>query len=101
MKAAHIQLIDLQVYERLTPLASGLMAATVLDDPHRASRCDIALRTWPVSAKAEQVAAAILSQPCDLVGFSTYVWNAGLVRTIAKLLARKRPSLPILLGGPQ
>jgi len=101
MKAAHIQLVDLQVYERLTPLAAGLMAATVLDDPHRAARCDISLRTWTVNTKAEQIAAAILSESCDLVGFSTYVWNARLVRTVARLLASARPSLPILLGGPQ
>ncbi|MDQ3802617.1 MAG: cobalamin-dependent protein [Acidobacteriota bacterium] len=101
MKAVHIQLIDLQVYERLTPLAAGLMAAAVLDDPHRAARCRIALRTWSVSAKAETIVASILAEPCDLVGFSTYVWNARLVRRVVSLLARARPSLPVLLGGPQ
>ncbi len=101
MKAINIQLIDLQVYERLTPLASGLMAAAALGDPHVAAGCRISLRTWSVRAQAEAVAAAILAEPCDLVGFSTYVWNARLVRRVVSLLAGQRPDLPVLLGGPQ
>lgn len=96
----NIQLVDIQVYERLTPLASGLMAAAVLGDPHRAASCRIGLRTWNVATRAETIAAALLAEPCDLVGFSTYVWNAGLVRRVATLLAQARPRLPILLGGP-
>jgi radical SAM superfamily enzyme YgiQ (UPF0313 family) len=96
----NIQLVDIQVYERLTPLASGLMAAAVLGDSARAASCRIALRTWNVATSAETIAAALLAEPCDLVGFSTYVWNAGLVRRVVALLARARPQLPILLGGP-
>jgi radical SAM superfamily enzyme YgiQ (UPF0313 family) len=101
MRRRNIQLVDIQVYERLTPLASGLMAAAVLSDPHRAAQCHINLRTSSVWTRAETIAASILAESCDLVGFSSYVWNARLVRRVVSILARERPSLPILLGGPQ
>lgn len=52
-------------------------------------------------ARPETIAAAILAESCGLVGFSTYIWNARLVRRVVSLLAQERPDLPILLGGPQ
>lgn len=96
-----ISLIDLQVYERLTPLPAGLMAAAVLASPDRARACEIDIQTWTVNASPDTIARAVLDSEPDLVGFSTYVWNARLVRRVVRLLAAARPGLPILLGGPQ
>jgi len=45
----------------------------------------------------------LLSQEyqADLVGFSVYCWNAQTVYEAIHILAKVRPELPIILGGPE
>ncbi len=38
---------------------------------------------------------------CDVVGFSTYVWNANISLEIARRLKAERPDMLIVFGGPQ
>ncbi|MBL4838189.1 MAG: radical SAM protein [Kordiimonadaceae bacterium] len=40
-------------------------------------------------------------QQADLVGFSTYVWNANISLEVARRLKAKNPALFIVFGGPQ
>jgi tRNA A37 methylthiotransferase MiaB len=37
---------------------------------------------------------------CDIVGFSTYVWNAQISLEIARRLKARRPEILIIFGGP-
>lgn len=37
---------------------------------------------------------------CDIVGFSTYVWNAQISLEIARRLKLRRPDMLIIFGGP-
>ncbi|HLI20071.1 MAG TPA: radical SAM protein [Stellaceae bacterium] len=39
-------------------------------------------------------------QDCDIVGFSTYVWNAQISLEIARRLKARRPEMLIIFGGP-
>ncbi|MGX9727276.1 MAG: DUF4080 domain-containing protein [Candidatus Electronema sp. VV] len=43
----------------------------------------------------------ISGQPAKALLFSVYVWNHAYVRRLINDLARLRPDLPLLLGGPQ
>ena len=46
------------------------------------------------------LADIILSRNPTVVAFSNYVWNAGLNRTVAKIIKFKSPSVLIVFGGP-
>jgi radical SAM superfamily enzyme YgiQ (UPF0313 family) len=39
--------------------------------------------------------------PADVVGFSTYVWNARISLEIARRLKQRKPEMLIIFGGPQ
>jgi hypothetical protein len=47
-----------------------------------------------ISAAVEQLV------DCDIVGFSTYVWNAQISLEIARRLKVRRPDILIVFGGP-
>lgn len=47
-----------------------------------------------ISSAVEQLA------DCDIVGFSTYVWNAQISLEIARRLKLRRPDMLIIFGGP-
>lgn len=47
-----------------------------------------------ISAAVEQLV------DCDVVGFSTYVWNAQISLEIARRLKLRRPDMLIIFGGP-
>lgn len=46
-----------------------------------------------------QVLSYILLQNPEAVGFSCYIWNISVVKTIARLLRRINPNIKIFLGG--
>jgi radical SAM superfamily enzyme YgiQ (UPF0313 family) len=49
---------------------------------------------------AQTVEAIVRSEP-ELVGFSVYMWNVNVFRTIAKMLRQRLPSARIVMGGPE
>lgn len=42
-----------------------------------------------------------LLDEADIIGFSTYVWNAEISREVAKRIKKKNPNKLIVFGGPQ
>jgi radical SAM superfamily enzyme YgiQ (UPF0313 family) len=60
-----------------------------INDPYYAAL----LRIGGASAQSAQSAQAVF--------FSVYIWNHRFVRRLINDLARLRPNLPIILGGPQ
>jgi len=55
------------------------------------------LGRWAV----EDFAAELLARRPDLIGFSCYFWNAGVIGKLAAELKRRRPRLRVVLGGPE
>jgi MoaA/NifB/PqqE/SkfB family radical SAM enzyme len=48
-----------------------------------------------------RVAADVLAEAPDLVGFACYLWNVGAVLETCRALKRARPELVVVLGGPE
>jgi radical SAM superfamily enzyme YgiQ (UPF0313 family) len=49
---------------------------------------------------AQTVDAIVKSDP-ELVGFSVYMWNVNVFRTIAEMLRQRLPAAKIVMGGPE
>ncbi len=47
-----------------------------------------------------EIAAAIVAESPDLVGFGLYAWNQHAIRKVAGLLRETCPNLPLVGGGP-
>ena len=52
------------------------------------------------ASDVDQLVDRILIEDPTLVGFSVYVWNAGLSRAVARRLKELRPDIYIMFGGP-
>ena len=62
---------------------------------------DIAIREFPRNADPDHVADTILADNPDVVGLSCYVWNITTFREVVRQIKRARPSVRIVLGGPE
>ncbi|NMB84069.1 B12-binding domain-containing radical SAM protein [Candidatus Roizmanbacteria bacterium] len=51
--------------------------------------------------QSDLIVDSILKEKPLFVGFSTYVWNIRLTLKIIKLLKKKQPSLPVIVGGAE
>lgn len=52
-------------------------------------------------SSVEFMAEKILSYDFDLIGFSVYVWNIKIVKTLSEIIKRVRSSSKIVFGGPE
>lgn len=80
----------------LLPYSAGMLQAYA--EGHTAERHEFLVplhKRVPVAEAVDWLAGA------DVVGFSTYVWNARLQLAIAKALKAARPETLIVFGGPQ
>jgi radical SAM superfamily enzyme YgiQ (UPF0313 family) len=64
-------------------------------DPGRYTFLPLLYKRMPVRDIVAQMRAA------DVVGFSTYVWNANISLEAARRLKSERPEIVIVFGGPQ
>ncbi len=53
-----------------------------------------------INEKEDEILKRILDSDADLVAFSTYIWNVGLVLSISKKL-KEKTGVKVLLGGPE
>jgi 2-(S-pantetheinyl)-carbapenam-3-carboxylate methyltransferase len=77
------------------PYSIGLLQAYAVR--HAADRHEFVPPVFTRVAVAEAVERL---EGCDLVGFSSYVWNARLSLRIAEELKRAQPETRIVFGGP-
>lgn len=97
-----VALVELSVFDRITPLVSAYLRAYALTDS--SVRAAYWLRTCTNSVKRpfEQTARDILGHGgADIYAISCYVWNMGLVRRLVTLIRETSPDAHVLLGGPQ
>ncbi len=62
-------------------------------------RCEAVEST--INAPLESSFEKIAETDCDLIGFSTYIWNVDLVLRLAEKLKEEKQNTKILLGGPE
>ena len=83
-------------------LSLGYIHAQAVSDPFINERTEIVHNFYDCSIHdAEYNAKAIMKDDPDLVGFSCYVWNTPDALKVAAEVKRLKPSVQIIVGGPE
>lgn len=80
---------------RSPPLAAGMLAASVADDPELRG-VELTLET---ARRELRKAIAAVDRP-DVVALSTYAWNIRYSLAVAQALEQRFPAARIVVGGP-
>lgn len=56
---------------------------------------------YTINQSLDLILDGIVSRNPELVGFSCYLWNIGMVRKLVVMLKQVQPEIRILLGGPE
>ncbi|BCO10247.1 B12-binding domain-containing radical SAM protein [Desulfolithobacter dissulfuricans] len=63
--------------------------------------CRVRISQFSLGDPYYQTLLTLAGSGADAIFFSVYVWNHGYVRRLIHDLARIRPELPVVIGGPQ
>ncbi|MDD6176170.1 MAG: cobalamin B12-binding domain-containing protein, partial [Firmicutes bacterium] len=61
----------------------------------------IQIKEYTINQYVDDILADIYREKADVIAFSCYIWNIGMVEELVSLLHQLRPELPIWLGGPE
>lgn len=64
-------------------------------------RKHVQIAEYTINNRLEEVLEDIYKRSPDVIGFSCYIWNWGMIQDILVELHKLRPDLPIWLGGPE
>lgn len=59
------------------------------------------IREFDINQRSTDIVEAILAENAKIVGFGVYIWNVELTTKIVANLKKLRPSMTIVLGGPE
>jgi len=62
---------------------------------------DISVVEATINQKVTDIACSVAAHEPDIVGISTYIWNAGILPELLVLLRRQLPDALLVLGGPE
>jgi radical SAM superfamily enzyme YgiQ (UPF0313 family) len=87
----------------------NLKSYALLTDPAIPATWDVDVLQRKLITPGSEVADEMIAQTVEdivksdpeLVGFSVYMWNVNVFRTIAELLRERLPHAKILMGGPE
>lgn len=96
-----VLLVELAVFERMTPLASGYLQAYAMTDSTVRSEYQFERYATVAKTPRDVVIRELLGAAADVYGFSCYVWNMSLVRYLVEVIRQAKPHAHIILGGPQ
>jgi radical SAM superfamily enzyme YgiQ (UPF0313 family) len=96
-----VTFVELSVYERITPLASGYLQAYASADADIRDSYTFEQYAASVKTPRNEIMDALLATDSDVYAFSCYVWNMGLVNSILPTLLEAKPGAQVILGGPQ
>ncbi|GGW42143.1 cobalamin-dependent protein [Streptomyces xantholiticus] len=96
-----VLLVELSVFERMTPLASGYLQAYAMTDSVVRSEYRFERYTTVAKTPRADVIRDLVRSTADVYAFSCYVWNMGLVKAAVDAIRQARPHAQIILGGPQ
>jgi putative methyltransferase len=93
-------LVHLNAFVSVTPLVGGYLKAFAQTEPELRNGWDIELYNTYVRTPASEIIQYLMEEKPEVIGFSVYTWNVGLV---SRLLPALRGVLPpvtrFLLGG--
>ncbi|MEM9385252.1 MAG: radical SAM protein [Pseudomonadota bacterium] len=93
-------LVHLNDFVSVTPLVGGYLKAYALQDEEIRANWDIELYNRYVQTPASELLSELYERKPDLIGFSVYTWNVGLVLRLHEALRHVLgPSTQYLLGG--
>ena len=61
----------------------------------------IQIKEYTINQYTEDILADLYKEKADMVAFSCYIWNMGMVEELTELLHQIRPDMPIWFGGPE
>ncbi|WP_030668300.1 cobalamin-dependent protein [Streptomyces cellulosae] len=96
-----VLLVELSVFERMTPLVSGYLQAYAMTDSVIRSAYRFERYTAVAKADRADIIRDLVRSAADVYAFSCYVWNMGLVKAAVEAVRQARPQAHIILGGPQ
>lgn len=64
-------------------------------------RAQAVLREFTISRPVEEIVEALLAEQPQIVGFGVYIWNVVQTTEVVRRLKAERPSLIVVLGGPE
>src|SRR4030095_7003269 len=93
-------LVHLNALPSVTPLVGGYLKAYAQTDPDIRRDWNIELYSAHVRSPASHIITHLVERAPDVVGFSVYTWNVGLVQRVLRALRGLLPeSTQYLLGG--
>lgn len=96
-----VLLVELSVFERLTPLVSGYLQANAMTDSAIRSEYWFERYTAVAKTRPDAIIQDLVKSDADVYAFGCYVWNMGLVRSAVAAIRQSKPLAHIILGGPQ
>ncbi len=61
----------------------------------------IALAEYTINNRMEEILGDLYKRKPDVIGFSCYIWNIGMIRELVRELPKVLPKTDIWLGGPE
>lgn len=61
----------------------------------------VRIAEYTINNYVDEILSSIYKQRPDVVAFSCYIWNIGMVEELADLLYKAAPGIPIWAGGPE
>jgi hypothetical protein len=101
MRKKSVALVELHVFEKITPLASGYLQAYATADPDVGAAHTFHIYSNTVMAPLNEVAGEVVALDADVYAFSCYVWNMGMLRALVKQVREAKPRAHVMLSGPQ
>ena len=59
------------------------------------------LKEYTINNRIEAIVSDIYKEKPDFIGFSCYIWNIGMIKTIAARLKKVLPETLLFFGGPE
>ncbi len=95
----HVLLVALNARYTQTNLAVRYLAAQA--KAHARSDLTLSVGEWTINDRLFFLLNELVVSGADCVAFSCYIWNSQLTRTLIRELKKIRPSVRILVGGPE
>lgn len=93
-------IVHLNDFASVTPLVGGYLKAYALQDPEVKQTWDIELYNRYVQTPASAILGDLVRKSPDVIAFSVYTWNVGLVMRLLEALRGVLPArTQYLLGG--